>query len=149
MNKKTFQYKGKEFLFMGILKCAITGRLVTSDTKTKKYANGKVTEWTYLRTSDPDNPEKKLWVREDEITKQLEDILQNLRIKNPDILKQVIEYLMNVNEGKKHNFNREISALKQEHTSIQNKLDNLIDLVADGILTREEFLHKKNKLKER
>ena len=56
---------------------------------------------------------------------------------------------MNVNEGKKHNFNREISALKQEHTSIQNKLDNLIDLVADGILTREEFLHKKNKLKER
>ena len=30
----------------------------------------KVAEWTYLRTSDPDNPEKKLWVREDEITKQ-------------------------------------------------------------------------------
>ncbi|NBU53331.1 MAG: recombinase family protein [Alphaproteobacteria bacterium] len=148
-NKKPFQYRGKEFLFRGILKCAITGRLVTSDTKTKKYANGKVAEWTYLRTSDPDNPEKKLWVREDEITKQLEDILQNLGIKNPDILKQVIEYLMNVNEGKKHNFNREISTLKQEHTSIQNKLDNLIDLVADGILTREEFLHKKNKLKER
>ena len=73
--------------------------MATSDTKTKKYANGKVAEWTYLRTSDPDNPQKKLWVREDEIIKQLEDILQNLGIKNPDILKQVIEYLMNVNEG--------------------------------------------------
>ena len=40
-NKKPFQYRGKEFLFRGILKCAITGRLVTSDTKTKKYTNGK------------------------------------------------------------------------------------------------------------
>jgi hypothetical protein len=59
------------------------------------------------------------------------------------MLKQAIEYLINVNEGKKHNFNREISSLKQEHTSIQNKIDNLIDLVAGGILTREEFLHKK------
>jgi hypothetical protein len=79
----------------------------------------------------------------------LKEILKNLGIKNPDILKQVIEYLLNVNDGKKHDFNREVGALKQEHTAIQNKLDALIDLVADGVLTREEFLHKKHKLKER
>ena len=56
---------------------------------------------------------------------------------------------MNVNEGKKHNFNREVGALRQEHAAIQNKLDALIDLVTDGVLTREEFLRKKSKLKER
>ena len=51
---------------------------------------------------------------------------------------------MNVNEGKNIILIiDEISALKQEHTSIQNKLDNLIDLVADGILTRENFYIKK------
>ena len=148
-DKKPFQYRGKEFLFRGILKCAVTGNLITSDTKTKKYPNGNVTQWTYLRAWNPEDSTKKMWVREDEITRQIEEILQGLKIKNPDILKQTMEYLMNVNNGKAHEFNREVGALKQEHTAIQNKLDSLIDLVADGILTREEYLKKKSQLKER
>lgn len=148
-DKKPFKYRGKDFLFRGILKCGVTGNMITSDTKTKKYPSGKVSEWTYLLAWDPENPKKKIWVREDEVIKQLEDILKGLKIRDPKILKEVLEYLLSCNEGKKHDFNREVGALKQEHTSIQNKLDSLIDLVADGILTREEFLHKKHKLKER
>ena len=39
--------------------------------------------------------------------------------------------------------------LKQEHAQLQNKLDSLIDLIADGVLTREEFARKKSQLKDR
>ncbi|WP_341758048.1 hypothetical protein [Candidatus Tisiphia endosymbiont of Ditula angustiorana] len=124
-------------------------KLITADTKTKRYKNGKVSEWTYLRTWNPQNPEKMIWVREEQIVLQLEEVLKRLKIKDPEILKQTMEYLMNVNHGKAHEFNREVGALKQEHTQIQNKLDSIVDLVTEGVLTREEFLRKKTQLRDR
>ena len=39
--------------------------------------------------------------------------------------------------------------MKEEHTKLQNKLDKFLDLLADGVLTREEFMHKKMQIKER
>ncbi|NRB10102.1 MAG: recombinase family protein [Rickettsiaceae bacterium] len=147
--KKPFQYRGKEFLFRGLLTCKTTGKLVLSDTKVKKYPSRKKSEWTYLIAYDPKNSKKKIWVREDKVIKQLEEVLKNLAIKDEKILKQTMEYLTAVNEGKKHDFNREVGALKQEHANIQNKLDKLLDLLAEGVLTKEEFLTKKNKYKER
>ncbi|MDR0773752.1 MAG: hypothetical protein LBE72_00180 [Rickettsia sp.] len=56
---------------------------------------------------------------------------------------------MNVNHGKAYELNREVGALKQEHTQIQNKLDSIVDLVTEGVLTREEFLRKKTQLRDR
>jgi hypothetical protein len=58
-------------------------------------------------------------------------------------------YLTNVNHGKMHEFNREVAALKEEHSKIQNKLDKLLDFLAEGVLTKDEFLAKKEQLKER
>ncbi|WP_341750110.1 hypothetical protein [Candidatus Tisiphia endosymbiont of Sialis lutaria] len=89
-HKKPFQYRGKEFLFRGILKCAVSGNLITSDTKSKKYENGKISEWTYLRAWSPEDPKKAIWVREDEILRQIEEVLKTLQIKNPEILKQIM-----------------------------------------------------------
>jgi site-specific DNA recombinase len=45
-SKKPFKYRGKEFLFRGIIKCAATDRIATSYTRTKQYKSGKVSEWT-------------------------------------------------------------------------------------------------------
>ena len=147
--KKPFRYAGKEFLFRGILKCAITGNMVVSDTKIKKYKDGTTSEWTYLITTNPNSVTKKIWIREEEIMQQIEDALKSLQIKDPEILKETMEYLSVVNNGKKHEFNREVAAFKEEHTKIQNKLDKLLDFLAEGILTKDEFLEKKALLKER
>jgi site-specific DNA recombinase len=143
-NKKPFQYRGKEFLFRGILKCVVTGKLVTADTKTKTYKSGEVAEWTYLRVWNPDEPTKTIWVREDEVIKQVEDILKGLKIKDPEILKQTTDYLKGLNQGKAYEHNRELGALKEEHTKIQNKLDSYIDLVADGYLPEKNFCVRKH-----
>ncbi|WP_342270423.1 recombinase family protein [Rickettsia endosymbiont of Orchestes rusci] len=148
-NKKPFQYRSKEFLFRGILKCAITGKVVTSYTAVKKYKSGKVSEWNYLRTWKPEEPTKAMEVREDEVIEQVEDILKSLKIKDPEILKQTMDYLKDINRGRADEMSGEVKALREEHTKIQNKLDSLVDLVADGVLTREEFLRKKSQLKER
>ena len=50
---------------------------------------------------------------------------------------------------KKHKFNRKVAAFKEEHTKNQNKLDAIVDLLAEGVLTKDEFLRKKEQLKER
>ncbi len=131
-NKKPFQYRGKEFLFRGILKCAITGRVITASTRVKKYPSGKVGEWTYLRTWNPENPKQTMLVREDEVIGQVENILKGLKIKDPEILKQTMDYLKGINRGRADEISGEVKALREEHTKIQNKLDLLVDLVADG-----------------
>lgn len=91
---------------------------ITSDTKSKKYKNGEISEWTYLRAWSPEYPKKAIWVGEDKILRQIEEVLKTLQIKNPEILKQTMDYLTSVNQGKAHEFNREVGELKQEHTVI-------------------------------
>ena len=79
-NKKPFKYGEKDFIFRGILKCAVTGRVVTAETKKKKSPNGTIKEYTYLATWDPKDATKKLYVREDEIISQIEGILGSIGI---------------------------------------------------------------------
>ena len=136
-------------MFRGILKCVIADRVVTADTKTKKYKSGKISQWTYLRAWNPDNPAKIIWIREDGVISQVEEVLKGLKIKDPEILKQTMDYLKGINKGRADEISGKVKALREEHTKIQTRLDSLIDLVADGTLTREEYSSKKKKLKER
>lgn len=148
-NKKPFKYGGKDFVFRGLITCAITGRVITAETKKKTYSNGKVDEWTYLATWDPKNPNKKLYVREDKILNQVEDVFATIGIEDQEILKDTLAHLKNTNEAKKSCHIQETAALKKEHTEIENKLSALVDLRLAGELTKEEFQTKKQRLKDR
>lgn len=148
-NKKKFVYAGKDFLFRGVLTCATTGNMVTADHKKKTYKNGTTGEWTYLRCWNPEDTSKKIWAREDDVKAQVEDVLKNLGIKSPEVLADFKDYVLTSNEHKKREHNEELGDLKQEHSVIQTRLDSMIDLVADGTLTREEFLKKKRDMKDR
>jgi len=65
-NKKPFCYRAKRYLFRGFLTCAVTGR-GSADTKRRNYVSGATAEWTYLLTWNPDNPKRKMWVREERV----------------------------------------------------------------------------------
>ncbi len=56
----------------GMLTCAVTGRVVTTETKkrTRASSEGKI---TYLTAWNPDNPKKKIYIREEEIIEQIEE----------------------------------------------------------------------------
>ena len=148
-NKKPFKYGGKDFIFRGLITCAVTGRVVTAETKKKKYPNGKIDEWTYLATWDPKNPNKKLYVREDKILKQVDDVFATIGIEDQEILKDTLTHIKNTNGAKNSHHIQETAALKKEHTEIENKLSSLVDLRLEGELSKEEFQSKKRKLKDR
>ncbi|OZG31275.1 hypothetical protein [Rickettsia endosymbiont of Culicoides newsteadi] len=80
-NKKPFKYGGKYFLFRGLITCATTGKIVTSEIHSKTYSNGKVDQWVYLAAWDPKNPNKKIYVREDEVLAKIEEIFKKIGIR--------------------------------------------------------------------
>ena len=61
---------GKDFIFKGLVTCAVTGRTVTCDDK--KDDRGYIN--VYLITRDPENPDKKVYVREKDVLKGLQII---------------------------------------------------------------------------
>ena len=52
--------------------------MVTSEIHSKTYPNGKVDEWTYLATWYPNNLDKKIYIREDEVLKQIEEVFKRI-----------------------------------------------------------------------
>lgn len=148
-NKKPFQYGGKDFLFRGMLTCAVTGRVISSDTKKKTYKNGNVSEWTYLVTWNPDNPKKKLWVREDKVAAQVEYAFERISIKDPELMTAALAAVKDANKAKQESHNREVATLKKEHTDIQVKLDRLVDLLAEGVLPPDDYRVKREQYKAR
>ena len=148
-DKKPFQYGGKDFLFRGLLTCTVTGRVISSDTKKRTYKNGDAAEWTYLVTWNPDDPKKKVWVREDKVAAQVEDALKGISIKDPELMTAAIAAVKEANKAKQESHNREVGALKKEHTDIQAKLDRLVDLLADGVLPPDDYRVKREQCKTR
>lgn len=91
-NKKPFKYGGKEYIFRGLIKCAVTGRVVTSETHKKTYSRGHTDEWIYLRSWGPDNSNRKIYVKEEIILKEVEKVFESLQLE-PELLKEVITYI--------------------------------------------------------
>lgn len=147
--KKPFKYGGKEYVFRGLITCAYTGKVITADTKKKTYANGTTAEWTYLGTGTPDNPTRKMWVREDKIIEQVEEVFKRIGTNVPYLLECAMDAVRDCNKVKKQSHDREIAALQKEHNDIQKRLDRLLDLLADGIIDKEDFHVKKAAGKER
>lgn len=147
-NKKPFNYGGKEFVFRGLLQCATTGRTVTADTKKKTYKSGKTAQWTYLRCWNPDNPEKKMWVREEKVLEQVETILKNIEIPEP-MLNNVIKYIREVDYTEREFTRRHRAELRMEQDKIISKLDGFLDLLLEKVIDRTEYERKKSALNQR
>ena len=80
-------------------------------------------EWTYLITRNPEKAEKKQWVREERVIDQVEAALKRISLKDPELMMAAIAAIKEANKAKQKSHNREVAALKKEHTDIQNKLD--------------------------
>lgn len=141
-HKQPFEYAGKEFVFRGLISCSVSGKTVTADTKSRTYKNGNTAEWTYLRCWNPENPEKKLWVREEVILSQVEKVFQDLHIPEPT-LNNVIAYIRDTGNSEKQFFKRQVEELQKAQTRIQTRLDQLVDLLLDGVIDRDEYGRKK------
>lgn len=146
-HKKPFQYAGNEYIFRGLLRCATSGKTVTADTKKRTYKNGQKAEWTYLRCWNPENPKKIMWVREERIIAQVEEVLRKLAVPM-HILDDLRSYLRETEKSERSFLRRQLTEWQKEYTLCQNRLDRLMDLLLDGTIDRADFDAKKVQLRQ-
>ena len=121
------------FLLRGLITCAVSGRKVTCDLKKGRYV--------YLVTRDPANPNKKLWIKERTVLKQIETALNSLAI--PDtFLAEILDYVRTSHEAEKAFHYEQIRALNTEKNDLTGKLDRLTDLLLEGHIMKEVYDRK-------
>ena len=147
-NKKKFQWGAKEYVFRGLIKCAATGKVVTADTKSKVNSKGEKKEWTYLITMNPDNPEKKVYVKEDKIIAEVQKVFDSMYL-DPELLEKVLEVIKLSANSEQDYYKAKIAELKSEHTKIKTRMDRLTDLFLDGMFDEKTYKEKRDSLEQK
>lgn len=147
-SKKPFKRGQKEYIFTGLIKCAVTGKVVTPDIKKKTYSNGNSGEWSYLITRNPKNPEKTIYVREEKVLQIIEKVFASLTL-NQEILEEVIVYIKNSAPIEQGFHKQRIRELNAEHIKIKNRMDRLTDLFLDGDISKEVHAEKRQELMQK
>lgn len=144
-NKKPFKYGEKEYIFRGLIRCRTTGRIATAETKKKTYTNGQTEEWIYLRTWDSNNHNKRIYVQEEIILKEVEKVFAEMYLDH-ELLEEVISYIKVSASCEQDYHKTRISELQAEHTKMKTRMDKLTDLFLDGDLAKEIYEEKRQQL---
>jgi site-specific DNA recombinase len=145
-HKKPYKPRTQEHVLRGLMTCAISGRVITPDVKSRKYANGDTGKWTYLRCSLPDDPKKIMWVREEKVLRQIEAVLNSFRISD-NLHQKICAHVKKIEHSERSELRRQLGDLQRGHSIIQTRLDGLMDLLLDRVIDKSEFEKKKEKLR--
>ena len=146
--KKPFKYAGKEYVFRGMITCAVTGRVVSADTKKRQRGDGTPYETTYLGTWNPADTSKKIWVREDDVMADVEDVFRRMKLP-PEMIHNVMQYVRSGAGFERQYHKQRMESLYKELTNTKTKLDRLMDFWLEGKITEEEHNEKRKNLAER
>jgi site-specific DNA recombinase len=132
-------YSEKEFVFRGLIKCGVSGRMVTSDLKKGKY--------TYLVCRDPADPSRKMFVPEGEVIAQVKAALRSIRI--PDALLGALLSHMKAGHAAENRFHIDaIVQLREEQDRVRDRLSTLLDMRIDKSITQTQYDEKARALKQ-
>lgn len=128
------------FLFRGLIKCAVSGRIVSCDLKKGKYV--------YLICRDPNAPEHKLWIKESDILKQVEEVFASIQAP-PAFLPEIIAHINKLHENEKQFHHDSINALNAEMQEVNHQLDRLTDLLINETINKATYDRKHSQLQTR
>ena len=134
------RYSEKPFVFRGLVKCAVSGRNVTSDVKKGRHV--------YLICRDPANPERKLFVPEAEVLDQVKVVFRSIQIP-PKLLNALLAHMKASHEAENQFHRDAIAGFRHEYDQVRDRLAVLLDLRLDKSITGAEYDRKARELKER
>ena len=127
----------EDFVLRGLVTCATSGRKATCDIKKGRYV--------YLIVRDPEQPERKLWVKESVVLDQIREVMESIRIPN-DVLAEMIGYLNKSHDAEKAFHRERIRTLQKESAEVTRRLDRLTDLILDRSITKDIYDRKHREL---
>ena len=138
--KHNFRQAKNDFIFKGLLKCDVSDRVVSCDLKKSKYV--------YLICRDPQNPDQKLFIKEETILSQVKEVFKSLSVPE-DLFKILQVHLMNSAKSEREFHKTQISTFQKEDGQLQGKFDTLLDMRISKSITQDEYDKKATQLKER
>jgi site-specific DNA recombinase len=116
------QNSNKEFVFRGLIKCAVTGKTVSSDRK-----EDKTNKNTYLIAWNPENQTKKIFVPEHLILSEVTDIFKAISVPD-EMLLEITARLQQSHEAEKEYHTKKVEKLKKDEENIKSKINRLLDI---------------------
>lgn len=138
--------KRHTFPFTGFIRCGECGALVTAENKIKRQKNGNIHFYTFYHCTKRKNPNcTQRSIRKELLEDQIKELLEKI-----EIPKEFCEWAMEIirQENKQESKARESIIVSQQkaYNECVRKIDNLIDMRANGELSEEEFKRKKSEL---
>ncbi len=126
----------KKFIFGGMLRCAKCGCTMSPEIKKGKYI--------YYACTNAKRICKREYVKEEELLKPVKKFLRDIRLSDEKI-KDIITYLKDNHEKKTLFHKRKIVEVDKKYDKTQNRINNLLDCLTDGVISKEDY---ENKLRE-
>ena len=101
-----------------------------------------------MRTYDPSNPEKYLYVKEEKVLQEIQKLFDSMYLE-PQILRQAIGYIKKSTNSEQGYHKQRIKELNAEHTKIQARMDKLTDLFLDSDFDKETYERKRKEFEIR
>ena len=134
------RYSEKPFVFRGLLKCAVSGRTVTSDLKKGRHV--------YLICRDPADPARKLFVPESVVLDKVKAVLRSIRV--PDgLLGALLDHMKTSHAAERQFHENAIGRLRADLDRTDQALSTLLDLRLEQRITQGEYDKKATELKQR
>jgi len=134
------RYSEKPFVFRGLLKCAISGRVVSSDVKKGRHV--------YLICRDPADPAKKLFIPEQEVLEQLGTVFRSIQV--PERLLIALLDHMKASHAAENKFHLDaVAGVRGQLGKIERSLATLLDMRLEQSITGSEYDKKATELKQK
>lgn len=142
----------QEFELRGLIKCGECGCNITAERKQKKLKDGRINYYTYYHCTHKRPCSQRGCIREVDLFSQLDSLINKYTI-SPQLYDWGIRAINEIAHEESKQRNKVQVMQNRSIESIQSKLDRLLDLVADGVITADEYKEKvaslKNELKVR
>jgi len=136
LKRSEIVHENKEFAFSKLIRCGLCGSSICADEKFKKLKNGNVSHYVYYGCNRSKDLKCKCgYVREEELVRQLVEILDQLDLKESDVLKKYKDEMTRLRK-----FQKTILGVK-EKTKPEKELD--IKLYAKYILENGDVHEKR------
>ncbi len=139
-NRQQAVKTNKDFIFKGLIKCAVTGKAVSSDRK-----EDKTNKNTYLITWDPENTSKKIYVPENLVLDEVTSIFESISVPH-DVLLKVTERLQQSHQAEKEYHANKIAQLKKEEESLKTKINRLLDVYLENSISEKMYAENSARL---
>ena len=134
------------FAFTGLMRCGECGATITAEDKVKHQKNGKVHQYVYYHCTKRLNRNcSQKCVRKEELEKQILMMLERIEI--PQGFHQwALDELKNDSKKDSENIKKITEDRQKEYNDCLKKFDAIVDMRANGELTQDEFLQRKESL---